>query len=54
MDKLGLVLLCFSFVCFSISAWLQSDTPNKLVAAGLAFFAAALVFGNLGLIFKGG
>jgi hypothetical protein len=53
MEKLGLVLLCFSFVCFVIACW-QAAAPiwNKLIAAGLAFFAAALVFGNVGLIFK--
>jgi hypothetical protein len=52
MDKLGLVLLVFSFVCFCISAYMQSDTAQKLLAIGLAFFAAALVFGNVGVMFK--
>ena len=54
MDKLGLVLLAFSFVCFCISAYLTADTPFKLVAVGLAFFAAAVLFGNLGVLFKQG
>jgi hypothetical protein len=53
MDKLGLVLLAFSFVCFCISAYMQSDTPAKLTSIGLAFFAAAVLFGNLGVLFKG-
>jgi hypothetical protein len=52
MDKLGLVLLVFSFVFFCISSYLQSDTPQKLLSIGLAFFAAALVFGNIGVMFK--
>jgi hypothetical protein len=52
MDKLGLVLLAFSFVCFCISAWLESDTPGKLRAVGLAFFAAAVLFGNIGVLFR--
>lgn len=52
MDKLGLVLLVFSFVFFAISSYLQSDTPQKLLAIGLTFFAAALVFGNVGVLFK--
>jgi hypothetical protein len=53
MDKLGLVLLVFAFVCFCLAAW-QAAAPhwNKLVAAGLAFFAAALVFGNVTTVFK--
>jgi len=49
-----LVLLAFSFVCFCISAYLQGDTPSKLTAIGLAFFSAAVLFGNLGILFKGG
>jgi len=53
MDKLGLILLVFSFVCFCLSVWnAASPNWNKLVSAGLAFLAAALVFGNAGMIFK--
>lgn len=52
MDKLGLVLLVFSFVCFVISAfWADAQRP-KLVAIGLAFMAAAMVFGNAGVLMK--
>jgi hypothetical protein len=54
MEKLGLILLVFSFVCFCLGTWSgTSGYWNKLIAAGLAFFAAALIFGNVGLIFKG-
>ena len=53
MDKLGLVLLVFSFVCFCLSLW-QAGQPtwNKLVSAGFAFLTAAMVFGNVGTVFK--
>lgn len=51
MEKLGLVLLVFSFVCFVVAAW-QTTLWQKLVAAGLAFFTAALIFGNVGVLFK--
>jgi hypothetical protein len=52
MDKLGLVLLVFAFVLFCISAYIETAMPAKLRAAGLAFFAAALVFGNIAAVFK--
>jgi hypothetical protein len=47
MDKLQLVLFVFAFVCFCLSAW-NVTTPNhpRLIAAGLAFFAAAFIFGG--------
>ena len=51
MDKLGLVLLIFSFVCFVVAVW-QEQLYSKLVAAGLAFLTAAMIFGNVGTIFK--
>jgi hypothetical protein len=53
MDKLGLVLLVFSFACFGISCW-QATSPiwNKLISAGLAFLTAAMIFGNVGTVFK--
>jgi hypothetical protein len=53
MEKLGLVLMVFSFVCFVLSIWVPTHW-NKLIGAGLAFFTAALIFGNVGLLFKGG
>ena len=52
MDKLGLVLLVFSFVSFCISVYMQGDMPQKLLAIGLAFLAAAMVFGNVGVLLK--
>jgi len=52
MDKLGLVLLVFSFVCFVVAAW-QQAIWQKLIAAGLAFLTAAMIFGNVGVLFKG-
>lgn len=47
MDKLQLILFAFSFVCFVLACW-QVSAPyfNRLVAAGLAFFAAAFIFGG--------
>jgi hypothetical protein len=47
MDKIQLVLFIFAFVCFCIAAW-QAGQPyyNKLIAAGLAFFVAAFIFGG--------
>lgn len=54
MDKLGLVLLVFSFVCFSLACWNAATEPNwkRLIAAGLAFLTAAMLFGNIGTVFK--
>jgi hypothetical protein len=52
MDKLGLVLLVFSFVLFCISGYIETDMPAKLRTAGLAFLTAAMVFGNIGVMFK--
>jgi hypothetical protein len=53
MDKLGLVLLVFSFVCFCLAGW-NVTAPNhpRLVAIGLAFLTAAMLFGNIGTVFK--
>lgn len=53
MDKIGLVLLVFSFVCFCLACW-NAVAPNwnRLVAAGLAFLTAAMLFGNIGTVFK--
>lgn len=54
MDKLGLVLFIFSFVCFVIAAFYGDPHRPRLIAAGLAFLSAAFVFGNMGMLFKGG
>ncbi len=45
---LNLVLLAFSFVCFCIAAW-QMGAPyyNRLIAIGLAFLVASMLFGGL-------
>jgi cell division protein FtsW (lipid II flippase) len=53
MDKLGLILLVFSFVLFCIAAW-QAAQPHfqRLIAAGLAFLVAAMLFGNISTVFK--
>lgn len=54
MDKLGLILLVFSFVCFCLAAWQIATVPNyyRLIAFGLAFLVAAMLFGNIGTVFK--
>jgi hypothetical protein len=47
MANLGLVLLAFAFVCFFMAAIpLGSPMWNRLVAAGLAFWVAAELFGG--------
>jgi hypothetical protein len=52
MDKLQLVLLVFSFVCFCLAGWnVVSPTHPRLVAIGLAFFSAAFIFGGALKIF---
>ena len=53
MDKIGLILLIFSFVCFVIAAigWVPTHW-NRVVAAGLAFLAAAMIFGSSGAVLK--
>lgn len=47
MDKLTLVLLAFAFVCFVLAGW-NVTSPNhpRLIAIGLAFGTAALLFGG--------
>jgi len=50
MDKLGLVLLIFGFVCFVMAAWFEAHW-QKLVAVGLAFVTAATIFGGVAAIF---
>jgi cell division protein FtsW (lipid II flippase) len=53
MDKLGLILLVFSFVLFCIAAWHHAEPYyGRFVAAGLAFLTAAMLFGNIGTVFK--
>jgi len=55
MDKLGLILLVFAFVLFCLAAWKGGEPYwNKLVAAGLAFLTAAMLFGNIGVLLKSG
>jgi hypothetical protein len=46
MANLGLILLVFSFVIFVLAAFNVSARWN-LVAAGLAFWVAAELFGGL-------
>jgi hypothetical protein len=47
MQNLGLVLQVFAFVCF-VLAFTPLGVPrwNQLVAAGLAFWVAAEIFGG--------
>jgi len=52
MDKLGLILLVFSFVCFVVAAFWGEPHRPKLVAIGLAFLSAAFIFGNVGAVFS--
>lgn len=50
MGNLGLVLLVFAFVCFCMAGWLWAPAVvcgYRLIAIGLAFFMAALIFGGL-------
>jgi hypothetical protein len=48
MEKLGLILLVFAFVCFVIAAWGTSQPHyGRLIAAGLAFLSAAFIFGGV-------
>lgn len=51
---MNLILLVFSFVCFVIAVF-NFGAPhwNKLLAAGLAFYVAAQLFGNVLGLFKG-
>ncbi len=45
---LNLVLLAFSFVCFVLACFgFAAPHWNRLIAAGLAFFVAANLFGGL-------
>ncbi len=41
------LLLCFSLVCFILACWVAA-APHypRLVAAGLAFLTAAMLFGH--------
>ena len=51
MQNLGLVLLVFAFVCFTIAAFnMGAPYWNRLVAAGLAFLTAASLFGGIAAI----
>lgn len=45
---IGTILIVFAFVCFCIAVAMQPrDYPRVLIAAGLAFYMAYLIFGNL-------
>lgn len=47
MANLGLVLLCFGFVCLVLAAIpLGAPFWQRLVAAGLAFWIASEIFGG--------
>jgi len=47
MNNIGLTLLVFSFVCAALAGW-QVTAPNwnRLIAASIAFFVAASIFGG--------
>lgn len=48
MANLGLVLLVFGFVCAAIASFQFGDPLwRRLVAASIAFFLAAEIFGGL-------
>lgn len=52
---LGLVLLVFAFVCACLATWGPFGWPAwrfnpSLIAAALAFYFAALIFGQAGSI----
>ena len=49
MQNLGLVLLVFAFVLFFIAAFFNAVQPHysRLVAAGLACWVAAEIFGGI-------
>jgi hypothetical protein len=52
MNNLGLVLEVFAFVCFVLACVpLGSPHWNRLVAAGLAFWVAAEIFGGASRLF---
>jgi hypothetical protein len=47
---MGLIFEVFAFVLFCIAAWAWAPTTGwyyRLVAAGLAFYMAALIFGGV-------
>ena len=39
-----LIPLVFAFVLFCIAAYVSGDMSQKLIAAGLAFLTAAMIF----------
>lgn len=42
------ILVVFAFVCFCIAAAMQPrEYPRVLVSAGLAFYMASIIFGQL-------
>lgn len=47
---LTLILLVFSFVCFTLAAFWQPNPPRvNLVAAGLAFWVLTIILSGRGL-----
>ena len=47
MAALGIILLCFGFVCFCLAAALKTVDKVQLIAIGLAFVTAATIFGGV-------
>lgn len=46
---MGLILVVFAFVIFCLAAWLWSPTGwyhPRLLALGLAFYMASIIFGG--------
>lgn len=48
MGNIGLILVVFAFVLAVIASWVMADPWwRRLMAASLAFFFAAIIFGGL-------
>jgi len=47
MANLGLVLMVFAFVAAVFAAWGRWSPPINLIGLALAFFFAAVIFGNV-------
>lgn len=52
MAPIPLVLMVFAFVCFVIATFPPPQNPNwnRLVSAGLAFWALTLILGYTGVL----
>ena len=46
-----IILLAFAFVCFVLGTF-NASTRFNLIAAGLAFYMASLIFGNAVNMFR--